>query len=739
MKTTSRILGIILSFMMIFSCIQVVSAEENTMQIAFEDVTDSADTLAGEAKVKVSITGIDGSLTLSQLKFTFSGSGTFKSIAYSDEINDLVKNSGGGQPFFVQPIDAKNANASKSFDIAFTGATKYSLPVSASGTEIAVITFSGEPGEEITLATGDLENSFCVIAPNIIEPKNHVAEAKDITVKFSNTTKKGVKLTANIDLSELKESGGFADDSKVNLKLTNTKNNQVRTFKLSDADKKDAVSYKFEIDKLAAGTYDIALVADGFVSKALENVKLNSDKTVNLTSDNFYAGDVNADGTLSLLDYNRFISMYNAKASVYDGIDYNRDNSLTQYDLLAFIASANNHIEGGDKGSIPATLKVASSSSEVKSGDTFTITLTLDGNDESVNSYYIKASYPKDIAALTKAECMESKAENKAVNIAENGNLVFLNRISDTSKKDIYKLTFKAAKSGKFALTFDNAEGALFYDVNGEADDSLLNITVSNSTVTVKGSNTTGGGGTGGGGSTGGSTGGGSTPSKPTNPTKPTEPTEPTTPTEPSTPASDAHAAYVTGYEDKTIRPDNNITRAEAAALISRISSGFDADKSYDVSRFSDVDSGAWFAKNVGYAAENSIVNGYEDATFRPESTITREEFAAMLCRFMKLDVGTGEVFSDVPSEHWAAPYIAAMKANGIIGGYEDGSFGLGRNITRAEAIAMINRALGRVPNEEKISAYISSNGYPATDIEGHWAAAQIIEASVSHDANILH
>lgn len=722
MKTTKRILGVILSFMMIFSCIQVVFAADDTMQVAFEDVTDSADTLAGEAKVKVSIKGVDGSLTLSQLKFNFSGNGSFKSIAYSDEINKLVKNSGGGQPFFVQPIDAKSANSSKSFDIAFTGATKYSLPVSASGTEIAVVTFSGEPGEEITLATGDLENSFCVIAPNIIEPKNHVTEAKDITVKFSNATKTGVKLTANIDLNELKESGGFADDSKVSLKLTNTENNQVRTFKLSDADKKDAASYKFEIDKLAAGTYDIALVADGFVSKALENVNLNSDKTVNITSDNFYAGDVNADGKLTLLDYNRFISMYDAKAAVYDGIDYNRDSQLTQYDLLAFIASASNHIEGGSRGSIPATLKVSSASSEVKTGDTFTITLTLDGNDKNVNSYYIKASYPKDIATLTKAECTESNAENKAVNIAEDGKIVLLNNVSDAEKKDIYKLTFKASKSGTFALTFDNTEGALFYDVSGEADDNLLNITVSNSSVTVK-SSTTGGGGGGGGGSTGGSTGGGTT-------------TKPTTPT---TPASGTHNAYVTGYEDKTIKPDNNITRAEAAALISRISTGFDSDKDYDVSKFADVDNGAWFAKNVGYAAENNIVGGYEDGSFRPENTITREEFAAMICRFMKYDTSASEVFSDVPSEHWAAPYIAAMKANGIISGYEDGSFGLGRNITRAEAIAMINRALGRVPNEEKINAYISSNGYPATDIEGHWASAQIIEAAVSHDVNTLH
>lgn len=704
---------------MIFSCIQAVFAVDDTMQIIFEDVTDSADTLAGEAKVKISVKETGGDISAAQLKFNFSGSGSFKSIAYSDEINNLVKNSGGGQPLFVQPIDAKSANSSKSFDIAFTGATKYSLPVSASGTEIAIVTFSGEPGEEITLATGDLENSFCVIAPNIIEPKNHVTEAKDITVKFSNTTKTGVKLTANIDLNELKESGGFADDSKVSLKLTNTENNQVRTFKLSDADKKDAALYKFEIDKLAAGTYGIALVADGFVSKALENVNLNSDKTVNITSDNFYAGDVNADGKLTLLDYNRFISMYDAKAAVYDGIDYNRDSQLTQYDLLAFIASATNHIESGSKGSIPATLKVSSSSSEVKSGDTFTVTLTLDGNDKNVNSYYIKASYPKDVATLTKAECTESNAENKAVNIAEDGKIVLLNNVSDAAKKDIYKLTFKSLKSGTFALTFDNTEGALFYDVSGEADDNLLNITVSNSSVTVKSSGGNSSGSSGSGSSSGGSTGG--------------------TTTNPTTPSSGTHAAYVTGYEDNTIKPDNNITRAEAAALISRISSGFDSDKDYDVSKFADVDSGAWFAKNVGYAAENNIVRGYEDGSFRPQNTITREEFAAMICRFMKYDTSASEVFSDVPSEHWAAPYIAAMKANGIISGYEDGSFGLGKNITRAETIAIINRALGRVPNEEKINSYISSNGYPATDIEGHWAAAQIIEAAVSHNVNTLH
>ena len=138
-------------------------------------------------------------------------------------------------------------------------------------------------------------------------------------------------------------------------------------------------------------------------------------------------------------------------------------------------------------------------------------------------------------------------------------------------------------------------------------------------------------------------------------------------------------------------------------------------------------------------AAENGIVSGYEDGTFRPENTITREEFATMICRLKKYDTSVTGSFSDVPADHWAASYIAAMKANGIIGGYEDGSFGLGKNITRAEAIAIINRATGRVPTDEKIRAYVATNGNPFTDIEGHWAAAQIIEATVEHELHVLH
>jgi len=71
--------------------------------------------------------------------------------------------------------------------------------------------------------------------------------------------------------------------------------------------------------------------------------------------------------------------------------------------------------------------------------------------------------------------------------------------------------------------------------------------------------------------------------------------------------------------------------------------------------------------------------------------------------------------------------------------GHEDGSFGIGRAIVRAEVITIINRALERNPSDAKTATYISQNGYPASDIEGHWACNQMIEACVTHNTNILH
>lgn len=94
-------------------------------------------------------------------------------------------------------------------------------------------------------------------------------------------------------------------------------------------------------------------------------------------------------------------------------MDYNRDSTLTQYDLLALIASAENHVETGTKGSIPAKLTVTSSTESVKAGSTFTLTLELDADGKEVNTYFIKATYPKNIATLAKADAPKARVNTK--------------------------------------------------------------------------------------------------------------------------------------------------------------------------------------------------------------------------------------------------------------------------------------------------------------------------------------
>jgi len=168
-----------------------------------------------------------------------------------------------------------------------------------------------------------------------------------------------------------------------------------------------------------------------------------------------------------------------------------------------------------------------------------------------------------------------------------------------------------------------------------------------------------------------------------------------------------ANRLIVEGYEDGTFRPDRSITRAEFAAIIVRSLglSGKDAPAS---AKFSDVQSGEWYASVVAIAAEAGIVTGYEDGTFRPNQVINREELAAMVVRASKyagkdLSVSPGAVsgtlakFSDADDIVWARAEIAAAVNAGIVEGYEDGTFRARNTATRAEAAAMLQRFLSGV------------------------------------------
>lgn len=194
--------------------------------------------------------------------------------------------------------------------------------------------------------------------------------------------------------------------------------------------------------------------------------------------------------------------------------------------------------------------------------------------------------------------------------------------------------------------------------------------------------------------------------------------------------SSGGHNAYMNGYGDGTFRPDENITRAEAAAIAARLSSLYSSDMNYPCS-FSDTDENAWYANVVGFAAAKGIVTGYEDGSFRPDDYVTRAEFSAMMAKAINLNLIGGVSFSDV-GEHWAKGYINALHAKGAINGYADGTFRPDQAVTRAEAAKIANGAAGRTPNQ----TVLGNMTCPFTDVSmGFWGYYDIMEAAVSYTA----
>ena len=162
------------------------------------------------------------------------------------------------------------------------------------------------------------------------------------------------------------------------------------------------------------------------------------------------------------------------------------------------------------------------------------------------------------------------------------------------------------------------------------------------------------------------------------------------------------HYAYIVGYPDKTVRPQNGITRAEVATIFFRLLTDETRDANSTKSNsYSDVAAGAWYNHAVSTLSAMGIVKGDSDGKFNPNAPITRAEFAAIAARFDDKANTTTADFSDIAS-HWAKNEISAASNNGWINGYPDGTFRPDNQITRAEAMTLVNRVLKRLPETEE-------------------------------------
>ena len=148
---------------------------------------------------------------------------------------------------------------------------------------------------------------------------------------------------------------------------------------------------------------------------------------------------------------------------------------------------------------------------------------------------------------------------------------------------------------------------------------------------------------------------------------------------------------YISGYPDGTVRPDNNISRAEFYSIVNR------AFGYYQLApiNFVDVGPNDWFYQDISKA----VAAGYiaVDAEAKPNQKITREEVAVIVSFVAHLtpyDPGA-DLFSDI-SGSWRRPYIGAVAAAGIMRGYGDGAFRPFATITRAESIVTLSATLNR-------------------------------------------
>lgn len=195
------------------------------------------------------------------------------------------------------------------------------------------------------------------------------------------------------------------------------------------------------------------------------------------------------------------------------------------------------------------------------------------------------------------------------------------------------------------------------------------------------------------------------------------------------------HFAYVQGYPDGTVKPAGNITRAETAAILFRLMDEGSRKTYYSTtSGFRDVASGSWYNTYVATLNNAGVITDSSNGYFRPNEAITRAELAAMLAKFSET-TGAANYFNDVSAKYWAANAIAICAKLGWINGYPDGTFRPDKNVTRAELMAMINRATGRAP--KSADAFLPGMKTWSDNTSDKWYYLDVQEATNSHSYTV--
>lgn len=191
----------------------------------------------------------------------------------------------------------------------------------------------------------------------------------------------------------------------------------------------------------------------------------------------------------------------------------------------------------------------------------------------------------------------------------------------------------------------------------------------------------------------------------------------------------DTHARYISGTGNAAFSPKTSLTRAQAAVMLYRLLDSTETGP-YNTT-FSDVSDSAWYATEVKTLASLGVINGYPNGRFRPNKAVTRAEFVTMLVNLTAV-TGSSSSYTDVSSGHWAKDAIFAASAQGWVNGYPNGTFRPNYKITRAEAVVVMNRVLGRSADENTLKTGTGILRY--IDVKpSDWWYADVMEASIGH------
>lgn len=658
-------IAFLLAAMLIFTCVPCVFAAENSdVKIILEDVTaQDASTLAGEAKIKVSVEGLEGDVSVAQLDMEFEGDLKYRSITFL-----MGENNPEAGSALISP-NAAVANVEKR---VMPSILSTKTPISFSGkTELFILTFSGEAGGMVTLRIHDLENTYFTIDGQDIMPGE---EAEITEVKASSTENQGktatVKLTLDkvTDFAAATEAGEYAA-SGLELKITGdngyefyTVFNNIPITKGGHRDASVTIPTFLVTETVVDGqSYSVELSGIGYVSYRASNVTF--DEAIEITNADFIPGDVNGDGKVDAEDKRLCQSAVDNPEQATAATDFNRDGKTDQYDMKVF--------EGiEDEATTPAKMETP----EVSGGAEKIVVEWTRPEDETVTGYLIQ--YGTEQEELSESEQIKDPDITSTT-------------LTDLETGTTYYVRI-AAQNAAGTGTFSDVVSATTKDEDDSGSGGGSGSGGSGGSGSSSGGS---GGGTGGSGISGGNTGGVAVPG---------QSSEPFTDLGNYAWAKDSIYALkekgiISGTSDTTYSPANPIKRGDFILILTRmlkVSNEF-------TENFADVPVDSYYYNAIGSARAAGIAQGSGE-NFMPEAAISRQDLITLAYRAFleqgyiteQTDISSLDVFSDKDTiSDYAQTAMASMVSAGVIQG-SDGAVNPLGNATRAEVAVMCARLL---------------------------------------------